>query len=520
VNLVRDPWLPVVFTEGGRGELGLLEVFARVEEIADVEGDAPHVRVALLRLLVAVLHRALRGPRDHDEWERALWTGTDGFARAASYLEEHEGLFLLLDPDRPFWQCPVLPEERAAPVAALVPSLASGNNRVWFDHTSKRRPARLSLPEAARWLVALQSFDPGGTKTGFPTGNAPSEHAPLAGRAVVMPEGATLARTLALNALLYDPASELPFAGTARHPEADAPVWEREPPPPEAITRAPTGYLDWLTWSSRRVRLVPDRSDRATINRVVITPGDRLSEPYESEDLECFVPQVRGSERQAFAGLRFDPDRPAWRHSAAILARSGTGTPLHRRAEVVNHLDRLVELGKLPRDASLPLVVAGLAVERAKVIAWGEERLQTLARILADEVCGEVLSSAVGVAEELRGSLERAVAEALLPADGARRPRSAVSPIYFALLGLRFEGFLVQVARDPVRAAEQWEGAVRAAVEEAWRHAVPTGTDAVVKRREVRARSELDRQLNRKLAVFRERVEALVTMAGVESGGI
>jgi hypothetical protein len=76
------------------------------------------------------------------------------------------------------------------------------------------------------------------------------------------------------------------------------------------------------------------------------------------------------------------------------------------------------------------------------------------------------------------------------------------------------------VARDPVRAAEQWEGAVRAAVEEAWRHAVPTRADAVVKRREVRARSELDRQLNRKLAVFRERVEALVTMAGVESGGI
>ncbi|MGQ4715417.1 type I-E CRISPR-associated protein Cse1/CasA [Streptomyces anulatus] len=37
----------------------------------------------------------------------------------------------------------------------------------------------------------------------------------------------------------------------------DAPVWEQVQPPTAMRTRAPRGRLDWLTWSTRRVRLCP-----------------------------------------------------------------------------------------------------------------------------------------------------------------------------------------------------------------------------------------------------------------------
>lgn len=510
MNLVSDPWISVLFTDGKRAELGLRDLFARAGEIADVEGDAPHVRVALLRLLLAILHRALRGPRDDDEWERLLWRSADGFKIASSYLEEKKEAFELFDPDRPFWQCADLPRGRATPVATLVPSLASGHNRVWFDHTHVRQPARLSAAEAARWLVALQAFDPGGLKTGYPAGQASAEHAPLAGLLVVMPEGPTVARTLALNAVSYDPANELPFAGSTRNPVEDCPVWERDPPFPAPDIRGPTGYVDWLTWPSRRVLLVRDDQTSDVVDRVVITPGDRLPEELDPQGFEPFVPRSRRSDKDPFAPLRFDSDRAAWRHGAAILARRADPSPLELRAKVVERLDRLLEAGKLERDVALPLVVAGLAVDRAKLIAWGEERLSPLAAALADEVIGDVLAWSVQLAEDVQKSLEQAVAKALGRPSGNDRDRKRAYrpalPLYFALLGLEFDRFLLEVARNPAQAACRWSEAIQRAIDETWAHAVPSSGSASVQRMVVLARCELDRETGRKLASFRERV--------------
>ncbi len=515
MNLVRDPWVPVLFVDGRRAELGLDELFAGADTIADVEGDAPHVRLALLRLLVAILHRALHGPRDYEEWEALLWSGKGGFDKAAEYVHQHEASFELLDPRRPFLQCPSLPDALSVPVAKLVPSLASGNNRVWFDHTSVRRPAALTAAEAARWLVALQAFDPGGLKTGFPSGRMASQDAPLAGQLVVMPEGSTLARTLALNATVYDPARGLPSPGSARDADEDLPVWERDPPGPGPSSRAPTGYVDWLTWPARRVKLIPS-VEGAAIDRVVITPGDRLPDTVRPEDYETFVPQHQRSRDVAFSLLRFQTDRAAWLASAAVLARRAGPSALSRRAPIVDHLDHLVERGAVAERAALPVTVGGLALDRdrAKVLAWGEERLSPLAELLADERAGEILARAVELAEELEGPLERTVAKALgAPRRGSRRRGTASH--FFSRLGLAFERFLVSLTQDPVRAAEEWADAVRRSIDEVWGWAVPARVSAHELRAAVMARAELDRAVQRQLERFVSDARARAASTGV-----
>lgn len=507
MNLVDDPWIPVLFADGQRAELGLREVFARAADIADVEGDAPHVRIALLRLLLAVLHRALGGPRDPDEWARTLWDGDAGLKAAVRYLGERARCFDLLDPERPFWQCPGLPEGRAKPAAVLVPALASGNNRVWFDHTSVRRPVELGLAEAARWLVALQMFDPGGLKTGIPSGRVESADSPLARSLVVMPEGPSVARTLALGCVLYDPSQELPFAGSAKRAQDDRPVWERPPPTPEPTERAPAGYVDWLTWPARRVRLLPDPSDPSRIDRVVITAGDRLHKRLDPGSYEQFVPETRSSAGRPFSPLRFDPDRAAWRSSVAVLVRRSGDGQLHRRPRVVEHLDRLVEGGRLPRDAPLPFAVGGLAARQAKFLAWGEERLSPRAQLLADEVAGEAVAGAVRAAEELLEVLERTVAKA----RGGRARPSNVAGHYFALLGPPFEDFLLGVSRDPLAATNRWGAALKEVVDRVWAESVPPALSAADHRRLAEARSELERRAGgmrgRLAAEVRARVE-------------
>ncbi len=508
MNLVTDPWIPVIDHRGTRSLVGLRDVFARATELAGIEGDTPHVRVALIRLLLAVFHRATGGPRTVEEWA-TWWEDPAQVAAVCDYLDRASDRFELFDDDRPFWQCPTLPEDRAVPVAKLVPSLASGNNPVWFDHTSVERPARLTWAEAARWLVALQMFDPGGLHTGYPRGRASSQHAPLAGVTVVLPEGTDLARTLLLAAVRYDPASERPFAATARSPSDDLPVWERKPPGPEPAVRSPSGYVDWLTWSSLRVRLFLAGD---TVEEVAITPGDRLPDGIESSSFETFVPLIRRSKQVAFHQLRFEPDRAAWRNSQAILAKSGEDA-LHRRARVVDELDGLIAAGHLPDEWTIPLCVTGLAVRQSKVLGWAEDRLGVPARVLDDVALGQVLSRAVETAERVARATAWA---ARLAVAGEERAGNASGGLtqsirsrLFALLASASETFLLHLPRAPVDAAVDWSTTLEKAVWEVWETTLPPIGDAEDLRRRVVSEARLWGSVRKELGTFTEEVRLL-----------
>src|SRR5690606_37694837 len=134
-------------------------------------------------------------------------------------------------------------EAKAHPAAALFHEFASGNNATLFDHGIA---TPLTSAQSARALVAPQQFAlGGGVSQPFNRCNAP-----LIAGLVVLVRGENLFNALLLDALLYQRGGERPIVSESD----DAPSWEAEMPP-EAAKRPPKGYLEYLTWQSRRVLL-------------------------------------------------------------------------------------------------------------------------------------------------------------------------------------------------------------------------------------------------------------------------
>jgi CRISPR system Cascade subunit CasA len=72
-SLLEEPWIPVL-REGRVEEVGLREALLQAHNITRIETPSPLEEAALHRLLLAVLHRALMGPRrleDVLDWWRA-----------------------------------------------------------------------------------------------------------------------------------------------------------------------------------------------------------------------------------------------------------------------------------------------------------------------------------------------------------------------------------------------------------------------------------------------------------------
>jgi len=63
MNLVSDPWIPVVMLDKTPRLVSLNEVFRDGETIADLAAN-PCQRIALMRLLICIAQAALDGPKD------------------------------------------------------------------------------------------------------------------------------------------------------------------------------------------------------------------------------------------------------------------------------------------------------------------------------------------------------------------------------------------------------------------------------------------------------------------------
>lgn len=370
-DLVDRPWLLVRDLRGATGEVSLAEVFRRSGELAGLAGDVPTQVFALTRLLLAVLHGALRGPMNVDGWER-LW-GTDGLptGEIESYLDTYRHRFDLFHPETPFLQVAGLRTEKGelSDLSKLIADVPNGHrffsNRLGSDLS-------LTFAEAARWLVHCQAFDPSGIKSGavgdsrvkggkgYPIGTGWAGY--LGG---VLPEGPTLRETLLLNLIARD------FGDSARAPEADRPVWEREPDGPaerEPERLSPAGPVELFTWQSRRIRLAAT-GDRVT--GVLICNGDRIT-PQNRHTVETHTAWRRSQTQEkklrsavpVYMPLEHNPERVIWRGLQSLLpnlSEHRSGEAFDRLAPtVMDWLALLASEGLLPGTYPLRLRTVGM----------------------------------------------------------------------------------------------------------------------------------------------------------------
>ena len=336
-DLLNEPWVRVRDDEGVR-EVSLREAFEQAHDLTALAGEVPTQDAAILRLMLAVLHRVVADAPDDpvDVW-RDLWESpTLPMGRVDDYLDTVADRFDLFDPVAPFMQVAGLTAGKTSGLGKLIADLPDGH--AYFTMRAGRGLASVSVSEAARWLVHCQAYDPSGIKTGvagdprvkggkgYPIGTG------WAGRCgLVIFEGDSLKETLLLN-LVVDPSEA--------DSEPDLPVWERPPLGPGVEKRhpEPLGPADIMTWPSRRVLLHrdPDRPDQVV--DALLGIGDRLELPNRQglEQMSAFrysPTQSRKLNQTVYMPRPHDPNRALWRGLAGILVHSPAGGAVRDTAE-------------------------------------------------------------------------------------------------------------------------------------------------------------------------------------------
>jgi CRISPR system Cascade subunit CasA len=455
--LLYEPWIPVL-RNGRIEEIGLEQVLLDAHNIVRIDTPSPLEEATLHRLLLAVLHRALEGPKRLEDalelWRKGRFP--DDPIRA--YLSRYRERFFLFHPEAPFLQVADLPEKPAPmPWTKLVPELASGNNSTLSDYNTDEDPSRASYAQAARALLAHQAFAVSGTinRLGVTSGTA----GPLASAAVFLPTGDTLFQTLLFNLVPY---STQDFA-------SDAPIWEQEPLMTHNLTGGRkempfSGRTRVYTWLSRAVRFL-DTGDG--VQYMAYGPGVK---PEATQFRDPMLAYTGGIE--APAPWRLLAERSFWRDLDSMLHPK-----THSMPATLEHANGLLSyLADDKEEDHLALRVIGQVLDqrkRGKVLAIRRE-VYPIPRGALTALMQLKLNEAVRKANDLGSKLSDLAQSLARDVLGPNRRDAASSlarslpleRLYWFSLDASFPEFLQKLGENG--ATEFWLECICSAARHAW----------------------------------------------------
>ena len=356
-NLATEPWITVLHTDGTARDMSLTDLFRDWHTIARISCELPTIDIAVTRLLIAITARAANhtgtplNTTTHQQWTRNPAPGTQA---ALDYLNHRHDDFWLFDPVHPFFQTPHATTQTVDvranphtwvehPVTRLLPEVENTNNqRRTLSSRYDTNITALTFAEAARWLVATQSFDKQArthlhhqSPTGLREHTKPGH---LTRGTIVYTQTRTLHQTVLAN-LPHHP--DLPGHGHVGVND-DAPAWERhQHGGPDTLldltdkdmaasvyteatgTRKVLGVCDLYTWQSRRISLITHENRVVAVTK---TQGDICSK----------------ADQRKFEGMlgwktHDTPDGPQWvatRLPSGAKAWTGASALLHRPQDV------------------------------------------------------------------------------------------------------------------------------------------------------------------------------------------
>jgi CRISPR system Cascade subunit CasA len=489
-NLLQEDWIPVVMQNWQQQEVSLVELFRIWENVREIQADNPPTTLAIHRFLLAILHRAYHGPKNVDHWEEIR---EDNGKAAIAYLEKWRDRFDLFDPERPFMQNVEIAAEAAGDVY-LAHVLHGNNTSTVFCHEHQWSSASLTIPEAARLVLRIHSFDTGGRKMGATDSAAVL---PMMDAANVLVRGNSLYETLLLNLMEYDPVREKPSVVTGD----DMPCWEREYQKPKE--RIPAGYIDYLSYQWRRVKLFV-QGDK--VIQVAVHPGDRIPKDVASSQWECGIAYTMTSKGAMTVRLKLE--RSLWRDSAVFLQSAETSL----RPRILDWVAEL-KAEKLV-EPNVHLQVLGLNVDNAKPLGWSDQQFAAPFDYLTNKPLWDALSRAIAIAEDhqqifrsFRGSPYHALAEALNNHDaGSFAATLDGESRYWSALDRAFQNLLEDLPKDKTEDGNgitygnaklpEWTKTIQKAARAAF-------TDSIAAIRNYEARAKALRTLEYKLADLR-----------------
>lgn len=416
-DLTARPWIPVQRLDGQETELSLTEVFAQAADIRRLVGDVPTQDFALLRLLLAILHDAVDGPREVEDWEE-LWEGGIPVDRVRAYLAEHRDRFDLLHPVTPFFQVADLRTGKGGH-SSLDPIVADVPNGSRFFSMRAHGAERMAFAEAARWVVHAHAYDTSGIKSGavgdprLKGGKVYPQGVGWAGNlGGVYVEGDDLQQTLLLNLIPFDTDNLRIDA------DRDAPAWRHPQGTAEPLTGVeaavrPYGLRDLYTWQSRRIRL---HHDGEQVHGVLLAYGDPLTarNKHRHEPMTAWrrspAQEKKLRESEVYLPREHDPSRSAWRGLGALVAGYDRyGEQRHEAAKLVRPrvLDWLFQLTHVHHVLDKDFLV------RARLVGaiYGTQQS------VIDEIVDDAVAMPVVLLHDLDNILTRTAIDAVTDAE-------------------------------------------------------------------------------------------------------
>ncbi len=511
-NLVHEPWLPVTLLDGSTTTWGLVEFYARAHEARGLNEPSPLTYTAVMRYLLAILHRATNGPKNPVIWARQWQHGRFDGEEIGRYLANWEERFDLFHPSKPFAQAgPEFVQKEPSPITRLFMERTSGNNPTLFDHAWDANPPAMSAAEAARALLTAHGYAFAGSGGKFFNSTL------IAGYSILF-EGNNLFETLMLNLQGY---SDTRPRGLERQGNRDKPWWELEiDPQVERGGSLPLGLTDLLTWRSRYMRLLPE-SD-GTVRHVYYEQRYQLRESGIRDPFKRYGQSASGPSKGEFFPKNFVAGRALWRDSFALIERQEEDDPespdIRPTPVIVSWL--ATAMRALEEEHGTPrlvptLIATGLVNNQAKIDLWRMDRLPLPVSVLNEGARRLRVRDAVAVAKDVRDALYRAgttfAIEALTlgerspdPNDVTRERASLkLDERYWSRLDAPFQRFMIDLASaDDIEApVQQWKDGLRDIARSAFTEATNSaGLDSRWFRAQAFGARTLERQLRKVLS--------------------
>lgn len=510
-NLVSEPWIPCELSTGGRSDRSLADTLTHAHELRSIQDQSPLVTASLHRLLLAVLHRCF-GPADIEEWKALYKRGCFDAEILERYLAAWRHRFDLFHPERPFYQCIGMVYEPKSAHLLVTERSTYGAPVYLFEHRPEGIGRSLTPAEAARLVVATQAFALGGLMTRG-VGDPPSaKAAPLALGAMVLLSGANLFETLMLNLLT---AELVELAIPTTDAKKNVPAWEQDSAA-RIERRSPHGWLELLTWQSRRILLLPRQNEGAVrVERVIVAGGVDL----EQGELRDPMMAWKTLEKIGWKPVAFDTERVLFRDATALFRMADKDRGGYQPPAARDQLAGLIQRRALPGDRQYAFDLFGLVSNQAKVLLFRHERMPLPASFLIDPdkvgALKECLEKAEEVHRALRDALRDLAQSTLSPgydpakrtgrqplADDVRKLMSATGAVgaFWARLRERFDVLVLELDQDETRARQAWRRALRAIAEEMYREATNAlGATGRALKGAARGEQVLHREINKSL---------------------
>ena len=469
-NLLDKPWIPLRTSAGEVVEASLAEALLKARDYAAIAETSPPNLIALYRLLLAALHRALT--IHHGPWkdaDRARWF-CEGLPETPIryYLDQWRERFWLFHPAHPFMQVPELAHadktrDKLKSWSQLALEMSGGDTPLVFDRSLDTQPQPTSYAQVLRTMLGYLQFTPGGLVKTFKTADFAG---PLASTAAVMPVGRSLSETLLLSLHTW-----------TRESASDLPAWEAEPLTINDVLQPPTlpsGHNDRYTRLTRSVLILPD--EQAGLVRFIrFSEGKGLADDNLDPMVSCRV--IDGEARR----ISFTDGRSIWRDLPSLVP--DTTRTYDIQAASIGWASELYErLGNFSAD--IKVVAAGwknAPNKAAKIMRWRLDLVELPQRLLLDDGSAQELREKIRKAENIYFRFRDLTADLIAqtmpdPTHKETKARArdilakgSAAAVFFSTAERALPKLMQQIADGDIEAADRdWKTALEKGARDAW----------------------------------------------------